>query len=45
MGSFYYSQWKMNELKIYRGVMCQNDDECQNDAKFEEKLTCSSKLT
>ena len=31
----------MYELKICRGVMCRNNE---NDAKFEEELTCRFKI-
>ena len=40
MGSFYPKQ-KMYELKIQRGVVCHDNE---NDAKFEEELTCRLKL-
>ena len=40
MGSF-YPKYKMHELKIYRGVMY---DDNKNDAKFEEELTCRFKI-
>ena len=40
MGSFYPKQ-KMYEFKIYRGVMCHDNEELR---KFEEELTCQLKI-
>ena len=41
MASF-YSKENIYDLKIYRGVLCYDIEEC--DTKFEEELTCQFKI-
>ena len=35
---------KKYELKIYRGVLCHDNETMKNDAKFEEELTFQFKI-
>ena len=39
---FFYPKQRMYELKIYRGIIC-HDNEKKN-AKLEEELTCHFKI-
>ena len=33
----------MYDFKIYKGVMCHDNEEMKDNAKFEEELTCHFK--